>query len=235
MKRSLLPLLLLLAAGMVAAMLVSAQVADRQFDSGRYHAAAAGYNRPHLQALPGSEFLFLSGAALHFAGDHSAAIEAFRRAVSRSPRRVDKSRVLTNKGNALAATGAFEEAIEAFRDAMRLDPANSRARHNHEILLRGHTPDPSREDHDSEGAPDTIADERDNAVGSAGASAGETGEDGGPPSGEDESHGRPSEGGATLDGEQARRMLRGLAAETPPPGSAGPTGRAPRPRVTPDW
>lgn len=79
-----------------------------------------------------AEELFARGVALHQAGDILGAIEAYKDALAKDPRRIDAR---SNLGAAYVRLGRYPEAIDEYRLALQADAASTTVRFNLALAL----------------------------------------------------------------------------------------------------
>ena len=93
------------------------QQAWSQYQQGKYDEAARLFDDPEYKA-----------AALYKAGKYKEA--------SKLLKGLDGARALYNRGNSLAREGRLEEALDAYEQALKLDPDNSDARFNRDLVKK---------------------------------------------------------------------------------------------------
>ncbi len=93
------------------------QQAWNQYQQGKYDEAARLFDDPEYKA-----------AALYKAGKYKEA--------SKLLKGLDGARALYNRGNSLAREGRLEEALDAYEQSLKLDPDNSDARFNRDLVKK---------------------------------------------------------------------------------------------------
>jgi tetratricopeptide (TPR) repeat protein len=87
---------------------------------------------PAQPAPPTGEESFARGVQLHQAGDILGAIEAYRDALEKEPRRVDAR---SNLGAAYVRLGRYEDAVREYRRALEVEPEQAAVRFNLALAL----------------------------------------------------------------------------------------------------
>ncbi len=87
--------------------------------------------------------------ALHQLGDDRSALTAFDEAIALAKDRAFRARLFADRGTVRAKAGRTTEAIDDLRQALRLDPADERARRNLEVLLFVEQTSDERDDDES--------------------------------------------------------------------------------------
>ena len=93
------------------------QQAMQRLESGAAHQATAMFERPDWRA-----------AAAYQSGDFARALESLDG--------IDDDRAAYNRGNSLARLGRLEEAVTAYDDALRIDPDDTDAQFNRDLVQR---------------------------------------------------------------------------------------------------
>jgi tetratricopeptide (TPR) repeat protein len=106
---------------------------NRAYAEGRY---AEAYEK-YLDALrddPDSPVIHFNEAnALYQSAEFQRAMEAYQQAVETGDPAL-QSQAFYNLGNALYRQQQLEQSLEAYKQAMRLDPSDSDAKHNYELV-----------------------------------------------------------------------------------------------------
>lgn len=106
---------------------------NRMYEEGRY---AEAYEK-YLDALrdnPDSPVIHFNEAnALYQSAEFQRAMEAYQQAVEAGDPAL-QSQAFYNLGNALYRQQQLEQSLEAYKQAMRLDPSDSDAKHNFELV-----------------------------------------------------------------------------------------------------
>lgn len=100
-----------------------------------YTAAQEAFARAHEAAPADPRTAYALGAAEYQAGDYETAVGRFETAAATSDP-VFRARCLYNAGNAYAQLGQLDKAAEAYERSLRLDPADTDAKANLELVRR---------------------------------------------------------------------------------------------------
>jgi tetratricopeptide (TPR) repeat protein len=149
------------------------------YEAGKYEDALAAFEAAKKERPDDPAVEYNRAVSLAQLGRVAEAKESFKRvADSNQPELQQKA--WYNLGNVHAGMGERKEALQSYRRALKLDPNDSMARHNYEVVLRN-LPPPQQQ-----GGPD-------------GGTDGGSGQDGGrPDAGQD--GGQKGDGGAPVDG-----------------------------------
>ncbi len=105
-------------------------LADEAFEAGEFYRADSLYSESIEKGANPALAEFNRGDALYRKGDFEEASDAFEASANRTNNPLEKAEALFNKGNAHYQASQWKEAAEAFKQSLRLNPADSDARHN---------------------------------------------------------------------------------------------------------
>jgi tetratricopeptide (TPR) repeat protein len=107
---------------------------NRLYEEGRFSEAHEKYLEGAAAAPESGVIRFNDGNALYRGEDYERAAEAYQRAMETGDAAL-ASQAWYNLGNALYRQQQLEESLEAFKQSLRLNPADSDAKHNLERVL----------------------------------------------------------------------------------------------------
>ena len=107
---------------------------NRLYEEGRFREAHETYLEAMAEAPESSVIPFNDGNALYQDADYQRAMEAYQRAIETGDAGLASS-AWYNLGNALYRQQQLEPALEAYKQSLRLNPADSDAKHNLERVL----------------------------------------------------------------------------------------------------
>lgn len=194
------------------------QQGRQAYEAGRFEDALSAFEQAKKERPNDLAVEFNRGDALMKLGRYDEAQQAFQRVADAKEPPELRQKATYNLGNVHAATGNTREALKAYRRALTMDPADTQARHNYEVLLRN-LPPPQK------GSPDGGTDGGQDGGGpDAGQDAGQ--QDGGTP--EDAGQDGGSDGGmdAGMDGGMDGGQEDGGQGDAgPPDGGQGDAGQ----------
>lgn len=108
---------------------------NRLFAEGKYAEAEKAYLDAQAKTPGKPELLYNHGNTLVKEKKYEPAVQQLRQAVSKGDRGIQASSWY-NSGNALFEMGKYQDAAQAYIQALRINPADSDAKHNLELALK---------------------------------------------------------------------------------------------------
>ena len=123
---------------------------NRLYEEGRFQEAHEKYLEGMAAAPESGVVRFNDGNALYRGEDYQRAVDAYQRAIEAGDQQLE-SAAWYNLGNALYRQQQLQESLEAFKQSLRVNPANTDAKHNLERVLQELQQQQQEQDQDQEG------------------------------------------------------------------------------------